>query len=93
MAKFYLTNWEDIPHSSNRLFSLDNHRESGLPCGETRTQAEKYCLSLNRAGIKVELLKGGTHICSDFQVEEVRPKQFVAYCDVSSAIKAFRIGA
>ncbi len=91
MIRYYVSNWKNHHDPNRREFSFDNDPENALP-SDTREKAERFRLALNRAAIEVPLLKGGTHVCSGFQVEE-RPsrdfpsKRFVVYCWVPSAIR------
>jgi hypothetical protein len=64
--------WED--------FSFDSLPEDAWSC-ESREEAESECSHLNLKGITIPSAHGGTHMLSDFRVEEVEPGKFAIYCE------------
>ena len=79
-VRYYVSNWRNHQDPDKREFSFDDNPQAALPC-DTREKAERLRLALNRAEIEVPLLKGGTHVCRGFQVEELPSKRPQAKTD------------
>lgn len=87
MARFYVTRWGNPRQGTKGEFSLDNDLENAL-LWDTREKAARFCVALNEANIEVPLVNGGTHLCNNFQVEELPPHRVLVRCQVPSPIKA-----
>ena len=79
-AYFYRDVW-DNPAGSPRLKRKFTASSKEARYYETEHEAASDCEMIFRKGIQVESSDGKTHLLTDFQVEEIRPGEFVIFCE------------
>jgi hypothetical protein len=69
--KGYVSGWKSREYPENHKIDywFDSDPAKGA-CWDTREEAERDCVILNNHQIVIPSALGGTHICSDFKVEE-----------------------
>jgi hypothetical protein len=79
MQKGYISRAErDAPPNDNRnIYHFCQVPEDAM-YWESRHEAEIECIDLNRG---VTIPPGGTHLCTNFQVEEAAPDRFLICCE------------
>lgn len=85
-AYFYRDVWQDDPSGTPRLkrrFTANPKEACWYP---TEPEAVSDCEMIFRKGIQVESLDGKTHLLANFQVEEVRPEEFVIFCEAPDEV-------
>jgi len=79
MQKGYISFWEQdaAPHDDRMIYHFCSQAKDAA-FWPNRPNAELKCIDLNRG---VTIPAGGTHVCTNFQVEEFAPDKFLIYCE------------
>jgi hypothetical protein len=85
MLRAYINRWKEREKPEESCIDYWFASDAEKACGwDTREEAERNCAIFNGHRISVRLARGGTHVCSDFKVEQRALNEFVVFCEVPS---------